>query len=55
MGASLSSDVYQNKVDGHLKNIQNCVAIADNIIIYGFNLSGRDHDDTVRQVMEKAK
>ena len=37
MGASLSSDVYQYKVDGHLEDIQNCMAIADDIsIIYGF-------------------
>ena len=28
MGASLSSDVYQYKVDGHLEHIENCVAIA---------------------------
>ena len=53
MGASLSSDVYQYKVDGHLEDIQNCVAIAD--IIYGFKSDGSDHDKTVREVMEKAK
>ena len=37
MGASLSSHVYQYKVDGHLEDIENCVAIADDIIIYGFD------------------
>ena len=36
MGASLSSDVYQYKVDSHLESIQNCMAIADNIIMFGF-------------------
>ena len=36
MGASLSSDIYQYKVDSHLKNIQNCMAIADDIIMFGF-------------------
>ena len=37
-----------------LKN-QNCVAIADDIIIFGFDESGSDHDKTVLEVMEKAK
>ena len=46
--------MYQDKVDGHLENIQNCVAIAD-IIIYGFDENGLDHDKTVRKVMEKVK
>ena len=55
MGASLSSDVYQYKVDGHLEHIENCVAITDDIIIFGFNPDGTDHDMTVRQVMNKAK
>ena len=55
MGASLSSDVYQYKVDGHLEHIENCVAIMDDIIIFGFNPDGTDHDATVRQVMNKAK
>ena len=55
MGASLSSDVYQYKVDDHLEHIENCVAIADDIIIFGFNPDGTDHDVTVRQVMNKAK
>ena len=55
MGASLSSDVYQYKVDGHLEHIRNCVAIADDIIAFGFNSDGMDHDATVRQIMDKAK
>ena len=55
MGASLSSDVYQYKVDGHLEHIENCVAITNDIIIFGFNLYGTDHDMTVRQVMNKAR
>ena len=37
MGVSLSSDVYQYKFDGHLEHIENCVAIADDIIAFGFN------------------
>ena len=55
MVASLSSDVYQYKVDSHLESIQNCMAIADDIIIFGFRDDGKDHDVTVRQVLDKAK
>ena len=55
MGASLSSDIYQYKVDGHLEHIENFVAIADDIIAFGFNPDGTDHDVTVRQIMDKAK
>ena len=55
IGASLSSDIYQYKVDGHLEHIRNCVVIADDIIAFGFNSDGTDHDATVRQIMDKAK
>ena len=54
MGASLSSDVYQYKVDGLLEGIDHCVTTADNII-YGFKNDGTDHDRTVRNVMRKAQ
>ena len=55
MGASLSSDVYQYKVDGHLEHIRNCITIDDDIIAFGFNSDGTDHDATVRQIMDKEK
>ena len=55
MGASLSSDIYQYKVDGHLENIPNCVAIVDDIIIFGFKDDSSYHDKTVKMVMEKAR
>ena len=55
MGASLSSDVYQYKVDAHLENIPNSMAIANDIIMYGYKNDCSDHDITVRQVLDKAK
>ena len=55
MGTSLSSDVYQYKVDAHLDKIKNCMAIADDTIMYGYRDDGKDHDETVREVLEKAK
>ena len=53
MGASLSSDIYQYKVDSHLEGINQWVAKADDIIIFDNDCT--DHDKTVGQVMEKAK
>ena len=38
-----------------MENIKNCVAIADDIIIYGFDKDGVYHDKTVRKVMDKAR
>ena len=55
MGASLSSNVYQYKVDTHLDKINNCMTIADDIIMYKYREDGKDHDETVREVLEKAK
>ena len=55
MGASLSSDIHQYKVDGHLEGTGHCVVITDDIIIYGFDNDGTDHDKTVRQVIKKAQ
>ena len=55
MGTSLSSDVYQYKVDTHLEKISNYIAIADYIIMYGYRDDGNDHDKMVREVLDKAK
>ena len=43
------------KWNGHLEHIENCVAIAVDIIIFGFNPDVTNHDMIVRQVMNKAK
>lgn len=54
MGVSLSSNVYQYKVDGCFESIDKCIAIANDIIIFGY----KQMDLTmmiVRSVMRKAK
>ena len=43
MGASLSSDVYQFKIDEIFEDISQGVGIADDIVIFGYN----DHDKTL--------
>ena len=55
MGTLLSSDIYQYKLDGHLDGIKNFMAIAEDIIMFGFKEDGSNHDNTVRKVLDKAR
>ena len=52
MGASLSSDVYQFKIDKIFEDIPQCVGIADDIVIYSYN--DQDHDSTLYSVLNRA-
>ena len=52
MGASLSSDVYQFKIDEIFEDIPQCVGIADDIVIFGYN--DHDHDQTLYTVLDRA-
>ena len=52
IGASLSSDVYQYKVDEIFEDIPQCVGIADDIVIFGYN--DQDHDATLYSVLDRA-
>ena len=52
MGASLSSDVYQYKVDQIFEGILQSVGIADDIVIFGYNNHG--HDTTLYSVLDRA-
>ena len=51
-GASLSSDVYQFKVDEIFQDITQCVGIADDFMIFGY--SDKDHDSTLYSVLDRA-
>ena len=53
MGASLSSDVYQFKVDEIFEDISQYVGIADDIVIFGYN--DHDHDQTLYTVLDRAR
>ena len=55
MGASLSSGIYQYKVDGHLEEIDHCVAIANDIVMYGFKSDGSDHGKNSKTGNAKGK
>ena len=53
MGASLSSDIYQYKVDEIFEDIPQCVGIADDIVIFNYN--DHDLDTTLYSVLEPMK
>ena len=52
MGASLSSDVYQFKRDEIFEDISQCVGIADDIFIFGYD--DHDHDKTLYNILDRA-
>ena len=52
MGASLSSDVYQYKVDKIFQKIPQCIDIADDIVIFGNG--DNNHDATLNSVLDRA-
>ena len=52
MGTSLSSDVYQFKIDEIFEDISQCVGIADDIVIFGYD--DHDHDKTLYNVLDRA-
>ena len=52
MGASLSSDVYQFKIDEIFEDISQCVGIADDIVIFGYD--DHDHDKTLYSILDRA-
>ena len=53
MGASLSSNVYQFKKDEIFEDISQCVGIADDIVIFGYD--DHDHDKTLYNVLDRAQ
>ena len=52
MGASLSSDVYQLKIDEIFEDISQCVGIAGDIVIFGYD--NHDQDKTLYSVLDRA-
>ena len=54
-GVNLSSDVYQYRIDQTFENVKQCTGIADDLIIWGFDDNGDDHDKTLREVLNIAK
>ena len=53
MGASLSPDVYQFKIDEICEDISQCVGIVDDIVIFDYD--DHDHDKTLYSILDRAR
>ena len=53
MGASLSSDCFQHKMDQIFGPIEQCCGITHDLVIYGYTLE--DHDIVLFTVLDTAK
>ena len=51
-GVSPAGDMFQRKINKIFKGLLNIFGIADGFLIVGYDADGRDHDQTLRQVMQ---
>ena len=45
-------DISQQKIDEIFKDLPNVFAMADDILIIGYDADGRDHDRSLKHVMQ---
>ena len=46
-GAAPAGDIFQRKIDEIFKTLPNLFGIADDILVLGYDIDGKDHDDTL--------
>ena len=54
-GAAPVSDMFHKKIDKLSNDISYVFGIADDIVIAGFDADGRDHDASLKQVLQRCK
>lgn len=54
-GLNCAGDIFQQKMDEILDGISNVVNIADDVIVFGYDEDGSDHDQAVEALMKRAK
>ena len=52
LGVTPATDMLKKKIDKVFKGLPNVFGIADDILIIRYAADGRDHDRTLRQVMQ---
>ena len=50
--AVLAGDMFQQKIDHFFKDLPNVFGTVEDIVIVGYHADGRDHDRTIRKVMQ---
>ena len=51
-GVAPMEDMFQRKINEIFKGLPNVFCIADDILIVGYDHNGRDHDRTLKQVVQ---
>ena len=52
---STAGNMFQRKIDKIFNDMPNIFGIADDIFVVGYEDNGRDHDDTVLKVPQRAE
>ena len=50
--AGPAGDMFQRKIDKIFKDLPNVFGFADNILVVGYDRDGKDHDDTLQQILQ---
>ena len=50
-GAAPAGDMFQRKRDEIFKDLPNVFGIAGDILVVGYDVDGKDHDDTLQRVL----
>lgn len=54
-GLNCAGDLFQKKMEEVLQGLENVINIVDDILVFGFEEDGSDHDRAVEALMERAK
>ena len=50
-GTAPTGNMFQRKIDGICEELSDVFGIADNILVVGYNINGRDHKNTQQRVL----
>ena len=51
-GAATTEDIIQRKIDEIFKDLPNVFGIADDILVEGYDIDGKDHENTLQRVLQ---
>ena len=52
-GAAPAGNMFQRKIDEIFNDMPNIFGITDDILVIGYEDDGRDHDNTVQNVLQR--
>lgn len=55
MGVKCAQDEFQKAMKKNFGDLRNVLSICDDIIVYGFEEDGSDHDEVLKQLMLRAR